>query len=321
MSCGKAPSSCSPSPSLLIARDGTERPIDDSGAPILGENGEIGGVVLIFRDVTARKHADAKRARICAQERAALAKAINLAKDESLAMVSHELRTPLNAILGWAHLLRTLNLDGPKAAHALDIIERNAQAQARLINDLLDASRIATGKLQLEMEALDLSYLIEDAVDSLRPAAEDRGVGLDLDLQPSVSRIAGNANRLRQVLWNLLSNAIRFTAGGGRIRIALTYGRSDARISIADTGQGIRADFKPHIFERFSQDDCTTTREHDGLGLGLAIVREIVEQHGGTVWVESSGEGKGATFKLTLPLKTGFISAHPESESSRSAAP
>jgi PAS domain S-box-containing protein len=308
-------------PMLLLARDGTEWPIDDSGAPIRGERGVICGVVLVFRDVSARKCAEAERAQVHSQERAALAGALDRARNESLAMVSHELRTPLNAILGWSRLLRTRRLDSTTAARALEVIEHNAQAQAQLINDLLDLSRIATGKLRLELQSVDLPQIIEDAADSLRPAAEDKGLGLDLDLQPAASSVPGNVNRLRQVLWNLLSNAIRFTPEGGRIQITLRYTRSDARISIADTGQGIRADFRPHIFERFSQEDCTATRQHDGLGLGLAIVREIVELHGGTVGVESSGEGKGATFELTLPLSAGFNSANPEPAGQWLAAP
>jgi PAS domain S-box-containing protein len=304
-------------PMLLLARDGTERPIEDSAAPIRGERGEIRGVVLVFRDVSARKWSEVERADVHSHERAALSRA----RDESLAMVSHELRTPLNAILGWARLLRTRGLDGPTAARALEVIEHNAQAQAQLISDLLDLSRIVTGKLQFEMQSVDLPQIIVDAVDSLRPAAEDKCLGFDLDLQPSATSIPGSANRLRQVLWNLLSNAIRFTPAGGRINIALRYTRSDARISIADTGLGVRADFKRHIFERFSQDKCTTTRQHDGLGLGLAIVREIVELHGGTVAVESRGEGTGATFILSLPLNAAFKSENPESVGPWSAAP
>ncbi len=308
-----------PEPTLLLARDGTERPVDDSAAPIRGENGEISGVVLVFRDATARKRAEADRAEVHSQERVALAKALDRARVESLAMVSHELRTPLNAILGWSRLLRSRKLDEPRASRALEVIERNAQAQAQLINDLLDSSRIATGNLKLEMQAVDLSRIIEDAADSLCPAAEDKGLALDLDLPPSASSVRGDANRLRQVLWNLLSNAIRFTPEGGRIKMVLRYTSSDARISIADTGQGIRAAFRPHMFERFSQDDRTATRAHDGFGLGLAIVREIVEQHGGKVQVESV-EGQGTTFNLTLPLNPAFRLPNWESEKSRLSA-
>ena len=293
-----------PEPSLLLARDGTERPLDDSAAPIRGENGETIGVVLIFRDVTARAVAEAERARFLARESAALrgAEAALLAKDNYLDTMAHDLRTPLNAILGWSKMLRTRNLDGPKAAGALEAIEHNAQAQVQLVNDLLDTSRMVVGKLRLELHAVDLSRIIEDAGDALRPAADEKGLSLDLDLQPAARPVAGNTSRLRQVFWNLLSNAIRFTPGGGRVRIALRYTRSEALISIADTGQGIRADFKPHLFEWFSQDECTTRLEPQGLGLGLAIVSEIVKLHGGTVWVESPGAGQGATFKLTLPL-------------------
>src|SRR5512140_2957449 len=178
-----------PEPTLLLARDGTERPVDDSAAPIRGEDGEISGIVLVFRDATDRKRAEAERAEVHAEEQAALAKARQRARVESLAMVSHDLRTPLNAILGWSRLLRARKLDGPGASHALEVIERNAQAQAQLINDLLDSSRIATGNLQFEMQAVNLSRIIEDAADSLRPAAEAKGVALDLDLQPSTSHV------------------------------------------------------------------------------------------------------------------------------------
>jgi len=293
-----------PEPSLLLARDGTERPVDDSAAPIRGENGEIIGVVVVFRDVTARAVAEAERDQFVARESAALreAEAARLAKDKYLATMAHDLRTPLNAILGWSNLMRTRNLDGPKAARALEVIQHNAQAQLQLINDLLDTSRMAVGKLAIEIHAVDLSRVIEDAADALRPASDAKGLRLDLDLQSADRPVAGNTSRLRQVFWNLLSNAIRFTPEGGRVQVALRYTRSDALISIADTGQGIRADFKPHLFERFSQDERTTTLEPQGLGLGLAIVSEIVKLHGGTVSVESPGAGQGATFKLTLPL-------------------
>jgi PAS domain S-box-containing protein len=294
-----------PEPAILLARDGTERPIDDSAAPIRGENGKITGVVLVFRDVTARVVGAAERDQLLARESATRreAETAHLAKDELLATVAHELRTPVTAILGWAQILRSRNLPDPKAARALEVIERNAQAQVFLINDLLDASQIAAGKIRLEMRAaVDLSRIIEDAADSLRPAAEDKNLSLDLDLEPSAGTVAGSANRLRQVFWNLLSNAIRLTPKGGRIQVVLRYTHADALISITDTGQGIRADFMPHIFKRLSQDDSTETREHHGLGLGLSIVREIVKLHGGTVGVESSGEEQGATFRLRLPL-------------------
>jgi signal transduction histidine kinase len=249
-----------------LARDGTERPVDDSSAPIRGENGEIIGAVLVFRDVTARAVAEAERDQFLARESAALreAETARLAKDKYLATMAHDLRTPLNAILGWSNLLRTRNLDGTKAARALEVIEHNAQAQVQLINDLLDTSRMAVGKLRLEMHAVDLARIIEDAADALRPAADDKGLSLDLDLQPAVGPVAGNTSRLRQVFWNLLSNAIRFTPGGGRVQVALRYTHYEALISIADTGQGIRADFKPHLFEPFCQDERTTTLESQG---------------------------------------------------------
>ena len=207
--------------------------------------------------------------------------------------MSHELRTPVTAILGWSRALRTRNLAGRAAARALEIIERNAQAQALLINDLLDVSRIMTGKLRLENRPVNMARVIEAAADSIRPAAEAKGIHLDLDLEPAGSRIIGDANRLEQVLWNLLSNAIRFVPSGGRVEVALRRRGSRLKISVSDTGQGIRADLLPYIFERFRQGDCTAAQRHGGFELGLAIVRHLVELHGGTVRAESPGAGEG----------------------------
>jgi signal transduction histidine kinase/CheY-like chemotaxis protein len=226
----------------------------------------------------------------------------NRLKDEFLATVSHELRTPLTAILGWAHLLRVNQFDEQGTANALETIERNARAQSQLIDDLLDVSRIITGNLRLDVRQVEPGTFIEAAVEALRPAAEAKGVRIQKVLDAGVASVAGDPARLQQVVWNLLSNAIKFTPGGGGVWVRL--GRIDSHIEIAvgDTGAGIRAEFLPHVFERFRQADQKTTRHHGGLGLGLAIVRHLVELHGGTVEAESPGEGRGATFVVKLPI-------------------
>jgi signal transduction histidine kinase len=224
------------------------------------------------------------------------------AKDRFLATVSHELRTPLHAIVGWTNVLRTRKNDEPTFARALETIERNAKMQARLIEDLLDISRMVTGKLTLDVQPVDLAAIIEAALDSVRPAAEAKGLRLESRLDVSVGRVTGDPARLQQVVWNLLVNATKFTATGGRVEIRLQALGSDAQVTVSDTGQGIAPDFLPYAFERLRQADVTSTRAQTGLGLGLAIVRHIVELHGGTVRADSPGEGRGATFTVTLPL-------------------
>ncbi len=222
------------------------------------------------------------------------------AKDEFLATVSHELRTPLASILGWTRLLRRGGLSAEKQSRALDTLERNARAQTRLVEDLLDVSRIVSGKTRLNLETADLERIVEAAVDSLRPGAETRGVKVHASVVPCT--LAGDPERLHQILWNLLSNAIKFTPRGGRVWVSLSVRDRMAVVSVRDTGQGIRPDFLPHVFERFRQADATATRAHGGLGLGLAIVRHLVELHGGTVSASSAGEGEGATFTVHFPL-------------------
>jgi signal transduction histidine kinase/CheY-like chemotaxis protein len=225
-------------------------------------------------------------------------------KDEFLITVSHELRTPLNAILGWATLLRAGQLDKDKMQRALETIERNAKAQARLVDDLLDTSRIITGKLRLETQLVDLATVVASALDSVRHAAEAKGVDLVLQLPADVEPVLGDQNRLQQVVWNLLSNAVKFTPQGGRVEVLLRSVDSQVEVVVRDTGMGIRAEFLPHVFDRFRQADGSTTREFGGLGLGLAIVRHLVELHGGKVQAESDGEDKGATFTIRLPFAT-----------------
>jgi signal transduction histidine kinase/CheY-like chemotaxis protein len=230
------------------------------------------------------------------------AKTANRMKDEFLATVSHELRTPLNAIIGWSHLLRRGELDEAMAGRAVETIERNARAQAQLVEDLLDVSRVITGKLQLKIGSVDLAAVINAAIDAVQLAASSKSLRLEVTLDPSARHIAGDASRLQQVIWNLLSNAIKFTPKGGRVEVRLERAASSARVRVTDCGEGISKDFLPFIFDRFRQADGTSTRRHGGLGLGLAIVRHLTELHGGAVYAESRGPGCGATFTIELPL-------------------
>ena len=224
-------------------------------------------------------------------------------KDDFLATVSHELRTPLNAILGWSRMLRTNRFDAETAAQALETIERNAKAQAQLIEDLLDVSRIITGKLRLDIRPVEPVAVINAAIDAVRPAADAKHVRIETVLDPWAGIVSGDPDRLQQVLWNLLSNAIKFTPKDGSVQIRLERVNSHIEITVSDTGQGIAPEFLPFVFDRFRQADSTLTRAHGGLGLGLAIVRHLVEMHGGTVRAESEGENRGATFTVTLPLR------------------
>jgi PAS domain S-box-containing protein len=259
-----------------------------------------------IRDITDRKRAEEERQLLLASAQAARAEAdgANVIKDEFLAIVSHELRTPLTSILGWSNLLMTGNLDEQASKRAIEIIARNACAQRRLIDDLLDVSRIITGNLRLELRSVELARLIDAVVDIMRPAADARRIYLHTAIDPQISPISGDPDRLQQIIWNLLSNAIKFTPEGGRVEVHLECIHSHVQITISDTGQGIAPELLPHIFDRFRQADSSTTRRHAGLGLGLSIVRQLVELHGGTVTAESLGEGAGTTFKVILPVST-----------------
>ncbi|MBW4441448.1 MAG: response regulator [Plectolyngbya sp. WJT66-NPBG17] len=232
------------------------------------------------------------------------AEAANRVKDEFLAVLSHELRTPLNPILGWTKLLQKQQLKPEKAAIALDTIERNAKLQAQLIEDLLDISRIVRGKLTQNTTAIDLKTVVLAAIQTVSLAAEAKQIEIETTIEAEVGQLLGDAGRLQQVVWNLLSNAVKFTPEGGRVKVILTGEDSDqAKIIIRDTGKGIAADALPFVFDRFWQEDSTNTRQFGGLGLGLAISRQIVELHGGTITAESVGEGQGATFTVRLPLR------------------
>ena len=230
------------------------------------------------------------------------AESANRMKDEFLATVSHELRTPLNAILGWSHILRSGKPDEATVSRGVEVIERNAQTQAQLIEDILDASRVITGSLRLNRGPVDLAGVINAAIDSVRLVAEGKGVQLAVILDPSARHVTGDASRLQQVLWNLLANGIKFTAAGGRVEVRLERVDGQAQITVTDTGEGVAAEFLPFIFDRFRQADSTITRRHGGLGLGLAIVRNLVELHDGSVRAESAGEGYGSSFIVRLPL-------------------
>jgi signal transduction histidine kinase len=245
-----------------------------------------------------------ERQRLLVRESAARAEAeeANRLKDEFLATVSHELRTPLTAIIGWSHMLRQSGLDEATARRGLETIERNAKAQAQLVEDILDVSRVITGNLRLSIAPVDLASVVNAAVDSVQLAAESKGIKLEVTLDPTARRVSGDAGRLQQVVWNLLSNAIKFTEAEGAVGVRLRRAGGEAELLVEDDGCGIGADFLPFIFDRFRQADGTSTRRHGGLGLGLAITRQLVELHGGTVKAESEGEGRGTTFTVRLPL-------------------
>jgi CheY-like chemotaxis protein len=244
------------------------------------------------------------RERLLERERAARAEAekANQLKDEFLATVSHELRTPLTAILGWATMLRSGGVQREQAKQALEAIERNAKTQAQLIDDLLDVSRIMTGKLRLEVRPVMVAAVVESAIISVKPMAEAKSIRLQSLLDPDAGPVAGDASRLQQVVWNLLTNAIKFTPKGGRVQVRVERLNSHIEIVVSDTGQGIASEFLPHVFDRFRQAETGTARQHGGLGLGLAIVRHLVELHGGTVRADSKGEDQGATFTVRLPV-------------------
>jgi signal transduction histidine kinase/ActR/RegA family two-component response regulator len=316
--------------------------------PLFTRRGDIVGVLSVFfpgprspserelrlMDLHARIAADAienarlherlqqeldDRKQSLAREHIARAEAesANRMKDEFLATVSHELRTPLNAILGWAHILRAGAPDEATMARGMEVIERNAQTQAQLVEDILDASRVITGSLRLTRGRVDLAAVINTATDSVRLGAEGKGIELVVVLDPAARQISGDASRLQQMVWNLLSNAIKFTSPGGRVEIRLTRIDGYAQIQVTDTGEGIAPQFLPFIFDRFRQADSTITRRHGGLGLGLAIVRHLAELHEGTVEAESAGEGYGATFTIRLPLGATAEAARPVTAGAR----
>lgn len=277
----------------------------------LSQGGRVIGTLTIIEDVTERVAREAElqaqledRSRLLSNEKLARneAERANRLKDEFLATISHELRNPLNAILGWAHMMRLGNLTPANVERAVETIYRNAKSQAQLVSDLLDVSRIISGKLRLDVRMIDLLQIVNAAVDSIRPAADAKNIHLQTMLDPAAGPISGDADRLQQVVWNLLTNAVKFTPKGGRIQVKVQRINSHVEIVVTDSGLGINHEFLPYVFDRFRQADASTTRVHGGLGLGLSIVHQLVDLHGGSVSVDSEGEGKGASFTVTLPF-------------------
>jgi len=277
----------------------------------LSHDGKVIGTLTIIDDVTERVAREAElqaqledRSRLLSNEKLARneAERANRLKDEFLATISHELRNPLNAIMGWAHMMRVGNLTPANVERAVETIYRNAKSQSQLIADLLDVSRIISGKLRLDVRTVDLRNIVVAAVDSIRPSAEAKSVRLQTTLDPAVGPVSGDADRLQQIVWNLLTNAVKFTPKGGRIQVKVQHVESHVEIVVSDSGVGINKEFLPYVFDRFRQADASTTRIHGGLGLGLSIVHQLVDLHGGSVSVQSEGEGKGAAFTISLPL-------------------
>lgn len=322
-------------PALLVGPDNGLRPQSSLSAPMSIMGRVIGTIeVQSYQKAAYRdEHATAMRmaanlaavaienVRLLERESSARAAAeeSNRLKDEFLATVSHELRTPLTAILGWARMLEG-GLEAEMAERAIETIKRNAKSQAQIIDDILDVSRIITGNLYLELHPIDLASVLEAAINVVRPTADAKGIQIDFDYASEPTVILGDANRLQQVFWNLLSNAIKFTPAGGKVSLSLRQTETEVEVAIKDNGQGIKPEFLPYVFDRFRQADSTSTRQHGGLGLGLAIARHLVEIHGGTISAESRGEGQGATFRLHLPL-LGSINRLPSVEETQTNAP
>jgi PAS domain S-box-containing protein len=285
-------------------RDGTVLFCEWYNSVLRDDRGKLVSVLSLVLDVTARQSAEEERAASLLRERDARrhAEEADRLKDEFLATLSHELRTPLTSILGWASMIRNGEVEGNNASRAIETIERNARSQARLIDDLLDVSRIITGNLRLDLHPLNLAPIVDAALDALRPTADVKGIKLQTHFVPEECLVKGDSNRLRQVIWNLLSNAIKFTQRGGNVSVDLTCVESTARLTVSDTGDGIAPDFLPYVFDRFRQAEGSISRKQGGLGLGLAVARHLVELHGGTITAESEGLGNGAAFIVDLPL-------------------
>jgi PAS domain S-box-containing protein len=295
---------------ICRTKNGDERTIDLSVFTMRSGLGEPQCYVSIMRDITARKNTEKELAKLLLRERAARADSekANRLKDEFLATLSHELRTPLNAVIGWARILKSGHLDPESAGHAIEVIERNAWAQKQIIEDILDVSRVITGKLQLHLGPVELVSVVNAALDAVRPALEAKEIKIETHFQPELRIIAGDADRLQQVVWNLFSNASKFTPAGGVVGVRVVQNDTYAEIVVSDTGPGIAPEFLPHVFERFRQADGSTTRTHGGLGLGLAIVRHLVELHGGLIAAENKSNGTGAIFTVKLPLPSTELS-------------
>jgi PAS domain S-box-containing protein len=313
---------------IRLAKDGRRLDVSITVSPIKDSTGQVIGASKVARDITDRKRAEQEaemanreRSRLLNSEREALSQSERASriKDDFLATLSHELRTPLNAVLGWANILRHGNLQGEELQQGLDTIERNARVQGQLIEDLLDMSRIISGKVRLDVQMIDLRAVLNEAIETLRATAKAKGVRLQAFKHPLPLPIASDPNRLQQVFWNLLHNAIKFTPKDGNVHVQLQRFDSHLEVSVIDTGEGIAPDFLPYVFERFRQGDGSTTRRHGGLGLGLAIVKQLVELHGGNIRAKSDGIGHGATFTVHLPLLAP-VNSDPEEEGKKEIA-
>ena len=289
---------------FCLTAKGTPKWWDVSVAPIFDANGKPTRLIATSRDVTERRTGEQERERLLKNEQAARKEAeiANRMRDEFLATVSHELRAPLNSILGWARLMEKGTLDENTTEKAVSTIVRNAESQNRLIEDLLDVSRIISGKMRLEVVTVKPINFVESALETVRPAADAKNITLEVVEDSVVSHISGDPNRLQQVMWNLLSNAIKFTPNDGKVTVEISRPNGYVEIKVKDTGVGISSEFLPHVFDRFRQADASSIRKFGGLGLGLAIVRHITEMHGGSVAVESAGENQGSTFIIQLPV-------------------
>jgi PAS domain S-box-containing protein len=300
--------------SALVAKDGTIRPIDGGSSPIKDSEGRVIGVVLVFRDITERRQIERAREELFKREKFARAQAeeANRLKDEFLATLSHELRNPLNIIVGYSEVLARSSeaKQSELICHAAETIQRNAGVQSQLINDLLDLSRLQTGKLALEPRPLSLAAVIGDAVESIREQAAGKEIMLSVDLPPQQIVVSADQVRVQQIVWNLVTNAVKFTPKGGRISVTLEEDGGEAALTVEDNGQGIDQEFLPHVFEMFRQADASATRKHGGMGIGLALVRQLADLHGGRVEAHSEGVGRGARFVVRLPLHTDSITTH-----------
>ena len=307
---------------IRLAKDGRQLNVSITVSPIKDSMGHVIGASKVARDITERKQAEkalqkaieeaeaANRERLylldSEREARSEAERASRMKDEFLATLSHELRTPLNAVLGWANILLLGNLQGEELKQALETIERNARLQAQIIEDLLDMSRIISGKICLDVQRIDLSAVLNESIATLRATAEAKGVRLQVKVDLFTGPISGDSDRLQQVFCNLLNNAIKFTPKNGKVQVLLKRVNSHVEVSVIDTGEGIAPDFLPYVFDRFQQGDPSITRRHGGLGLGLSIVKQLVEMHGGNVHAKSGGIGQGATFTVRLPLTAAY---------------
>jgi PAS domain S-box-containing protein len=320
---------------IRLAKDGRPLNVSVTISPIKDYSGRVVGASKIARDITERKKseqklkeaiqqaefADRERLQLLESERDARSQAerANRVKDEFLATLSHELRTPLNAVLGWTNILQRENIQGEELKQGLETIERNARMQAQIIEDLLDMSRIISGKVRLEVQQTDLSAVLNESIETLRVTAEAKSVRLQAVMDPFAGPISGDPNRLRQVFWNILHNAIKFTPRDGKVQVGLQRVGSQVEVKVIDSGEGIAPEFLPYIFDRFQQGDASTTRRHGGLGLGLAIVKQLVELHGGNVVVKSDGIGQGTIFTVYLPLIAVYSEPDEERRNPRAA--